>query len=161
MPPKTAARVPERETASRCTAWLPSRASWRSRTLGEHRNPIYFEERVLIPVGRKQDLTELNLIGLNCALDLRHLHQRLIRMQGDHQLAVRSTLDVVDELLDILGLEVRLWVRASHGPFLREHRGRPAAGDPDDAHSEHEIADALRETSLNHMIPPRSPVNLA
>ena len=91
----------------------------------EERNPVDAVQRILVLEVDEQDFARLRLSALHRTLDLGRLEQRRIRMYGDLELAAGASLDVGNELLDVLGVEVGRRIRGRQVPFdLRRDRGR-------------------------------------
>ena len=98
----------------------------------EERNAVEPVERILVLEVDQQDLADLRLAALHGALDLRRLEQRRVRVHGDLELAAGGLVDVVGELLDVLGVEVAGRIGRRHVPLgLGGHgqreRARPSA----------------------------------
>ena len=100
----------------------------------EERHRVDAEERALVRMHRHQELADLHLSGLDRALHLGLLGQRVLRMNDDLDLAVGCLLHVLGELHDVAREVVPLVGAHRHVPFVgerrgtREERGGEAAG---------------------------------
>ena len=72
---------------------------------GEEGDRVDAEQGVLVGKPGNDEFAHGHQAGLDRPLDLRLLEQRGARMQGDRELAAGAAIDIVDELLEVLGLE--------------------------------------------------------
>jgi hypothetical protein len=73
-------------------------------------------ERVFVGQPGDDQLADLRLPGLHRALDLVRLEQRAVGVHGDLELAAGGRIDLLGELLDVLGVEVAGRIRGGHVP---------------------------------------------
>ena len=81
---------------------------------GKLRDAIHFEERIIIAIGGKQNLTDLHLALLHAALDLRHRQKAAIGMQLRINAGLR--LHLIQKAPDIAGVEIAIRIGGGNLP---------------------------------------------
>jgi hypothetical protein len=107
--------------------------------VGQERDRVDAEQRVLVGRAGQDELAGLRLTGLHRALDLVGLVEGAIGMQHDLQLAAAGLGHVGSELLHVLGLEAADGVAGGQVPLRRGGRlGQGAAEQRGAEHREDE-----------------------
>ncbi len=91
--------------------------------LDQVRQVVEVVDRVLVAIDGKADLTDLDLAGLDRALDGVVLDEGVVRPEVDGELALSLLLDLVDELANVDGEIAVVGISGRHHPLGLRHGG--------------------------------------